>query len=553
MPDPAPAPDAPSADADLTGRTLGDFRVLRTLGHGGMGRVYLARQLSLKRDVALKLLRDDLARDATALQRFQAEAEAVARISHPNIVQVYAVGEHAGLRFMALEYVEGRNLRDYLDKKGPPELPVALAVIRQVASALQRAGEAGIVHRDVKPDNILLTRRAEAKVTDFGLARLAAGGEEQPLNLTQTGVTLGTPLYMAPEQVQGKPVDHRTDIYALGVTCYHLFAGRPPFGGATAFEVAMKHVQDHPEPLARVRPDLPPDLCGMVHKMMAKAPADRYQTAREIIRDLAKVRGAAPGSTAPAALSLAMTGADAAPGSGGPPAAATGGPAVPQGTTINLPVPRLANLWPTRALGGLALAGLAVGGWWAYARTHRAPPPAAAAAGSGLPEARPPGPVVGARERELLGRVEKRGAKPAEVAEALLDLGLLYVRERRWDDADRVFRELEGERFDRDRPRGPGFQPYKTAARFGRGIVLADQDKPAESVRAFEEGLPPNPARARPVLILTHAFLAEHPDLARAVSEALHRDAENLKAEKKALPPALDVFRIPGAGERAKP
>src|SRR4051812_43451591 len=124
MPDPAPPSDAP---ADLTGRTLGDFQVLRKLGHGGMGHVYLARPPSLKRQVALKLLRDDLAKDATALKRFQAEAEAVARISHPNIVQVFAVGEHDGLKFMALEYVEGRNLRDFLAKKGPPELPVALA------------------------------------------------------------------------------------------------------------------------------------------------------------------------------------------------------------------------------------------------------------------------------------------------------------------------------------------------------------------------------------------------------------------------------------------
>ncbi|MGL4422425.1 MAG: serine/threonine-protein kinase, partial [Gemmataceae bacterium] len=144
-----------SSPPDLTGRTLGDFHIRRLLGRGGMGQVYLAQQLSLKRQVALKFLRTDLMQNETALKRFQAEAEAVARINHPNIVQVYAIGEHDGLRYMALEYVEGRNLRHYLEKKGPPELPVALAILRQTAAALARASELGIVHRDIKPENIL--------------------------------------------------------------------------------------------------------------------------------------------------------------------------------------------------------------------------------------------------------------------------------------------------------------------------------------------------------------------------------------------------------------
>src|SRR5437868_6381524 len=447
---------APEPPLDLSGRTLGDTQVLRKLGQGGMGQVYLARQLSLKRDVALKLLRKDLAADPTALKRFQAEAEAVARISHPNIVQVYAVGEHEGVRFMALEYVEGRNLSDFLAKKGPPDLPVALAVIRQVAAALQRASEAGIVHRDVKPENILVTRKAEVKVTDFGLSRLVAG-DQQPLNLTQSGVALGTPLYMAPEQVQGKPIDHRTDVYSLGVTCYHLLAGQPPFGGATAFEVAMKHVHEHPPPLAAVRPDLPPDLCAMVHKMMAKDPAERYQTAREIIRDLARVReGLSLGLSVPQPAVVLTVGAA--------PAATP----VPQGTTINLPAypgagtalgfPPPPSAWPARVLGVLALTGLAAGGWWAYGRTH-SERPASAPAGPGLPDARPPERVVSTRERELLKKVRERGAKPTEVAEARIDLGLLYVKERRLDEAEQQFRELEGERLDPARPR-PLFHPY---------------------------------------------------------------------------------------------
>src|SRR5919109_3404476 len=164
----SPSAGAPPGAPDLTGRTLGDFRVLRRLGQGGMGSVYLAEQVSLKRKVALKVLRPDLAATPGALQRFKLEAEAVAQATHANIVQVYACGESEGLAFMALEYVEGRNLRDYLARKGPPDVLLALSIMRQVASALARAGELGIIHRDIKPENIL-TRKGEVKVADFGL------------------------------------------------------------------------------------------------------------------------------------------------------------------------------------------------------------------------------------------------------------------------------------------------------------------------------------------------------------------------------------------------
>src|SRR6188472_769350 len=211
----------PTPDPDYSGTIVGEFAVLRKIGQGGMGQVYLARQQSLKRDVALKILKADLAENVTALKRFRAEAEAVARITHSNIVQVYSVGDEKGLHYMALEFVEGRNLRDYLARKGPPELPVALAIIRQIAAALQRANELGLVHRDIKPENILVTRKAEVKVADFGLSRFFAG-DAASVNLTQSGVTLGTPLYMSPEQIRGEATDHRSDLYSFGVTCYHL-------------------------------------------------------------------------------------------------------------------------------------------------------------------------------------------------------------------------------------------------------------------------------------------------------------------------------------------
>src|SRR5262245_6992932 len=298
-PTPPPVATPPvAADEDWTGRMLGEFQIIRSLGKGGMGQVYLAEQTSLKRKVAIKMLRPELAANATALKRFKSEAEAVAKLTHANIVQIYDVREKDGVHFMALEYVEGRNLRDYLAKKGPPELPVCLHIMTQVAGALQRAHKAGFIHRDVKPENILLTRKAEAKVTDFGLTRALSDNDQpvdlthQPLSLTQTGVVMGTPLYMSPEQVQGKPVDHRTDIYSYGVTCYTMLAGTTPFRGASALDVALQHTQAEPAPLDSIRPDLPPELCAMVQKMMAKDPAQRYQNFKAIVRELTRLREA---------------------------------------------------------------------------------------------------------------------------------------------------------------------------------------------------------------------------------------------------------------------
>ena len=509
------------APADLTGQTLGDFRVLRKIGQGGMGQVYLARQLSLKRDVALKLLRTEMAADETALKRFQAEAEAVARISHPNIVQVYALGEHQGQRYMALEYVQGSNLRSFLEKKGPPELPVALAIMRQIAAALQRASELGIVHRDIKPENILLTRKAEVKVTDFGLSRLT-NADQQPLHLTRSGATVGTPLYMAPEQVHGKPTDHRTDIYALGITCYHLLAGEPPFRGTTAFEVAMKHVQEQAASLAFLRPDLPADLVSMVHRMMEKEPAARYQTAKEILRDLGRVREG---------LSLNL-----------PSPSLFSGP-VPSGPTTVLAVPGRSP-WPARLLGVLAILGVGGLGWFAYALAFPPAKPTPAFVGPGLPDIRSANRerVLSGRERELLALTNSRSAKPEQVAEAWLDLGLLYVKERRHDEADAAFKKLASDHAGTGPKLRAGLTLYAAAAVFGEAIVLAYRDQEAESVTKFEAAVRNFPPRAGGDVVL-RSFLLNRLPLTEAIVAALHRNAENLKPKK--LPPSLDVLKSP--------
>jgi hypothetical protein len=277
------------ASRDLTGTTLGDFRVERQLGRGGMGEVYLATQISLNRSVALKVLRPDMLANPTYLSRFEAEAWAAAKLNHPNIVHIYSLGSIDDVRFIAMEYVQGTNLREYIERKGPPEVPLALAIMRQAGQAIGAAGEIGLIHRDIKPENLLLTRKGQIKVADFGLCRDKEG---QRLHLTQPGVTMGTPMYMSPEQVQGLALDHRTDLYSMGVTFYHLLAGVPPFRAETALALALKHLRDEPASLAVHRPDLPADLIALVMKLMAKEPARRYGSAAEMLRDLARVKEA---------------------------------------------------------------------------------------------------------------------------------------------------------------------------------------------------------------------------------------------------------------------
>ena len=252
-----------------------------------MAEVYLAEQVSLGRRVAVKVLRPDLEADEVHVKRFMQEAKSAAALNHPNIVQVHSIGEADGMRFIAQEYVQGRNLQEFLSRHGTPELPQALSVMRQVAEALRAAGDAGIVHRDIKPDNIMIARKGHVKIADFGLAELAQSGEQ--LDLTQVGMTMGTPMYMSPEQVDGKKLDVRSDIYSFGVTCYHMLNGKPPFQGKTALSVAVKHVNETPVPLAERRPDLPPALCQLIHKMMAKNPEARYPNAGAVLQDIQQI------------------------------------------------------------------------------------------------------------------------------------------------------------------------------------------------------------------------------------------------------------------------
>ncbi|MCA9229787.1 MAG: serine/threonine protein kinase [Planctomycetales bacterium] len=279
MDDTSPA----SSTHDLTGQVIGDYHVLRRLGSGGMAEVYLAEQKSLGRQVALKVLHPRLASDGNYVQRFLNEARAAASLVHPNIVQIYEVGQAAGVHFIAQEYVQGDNLAHVMRREGafPPGL--VLEVLRQVVSALCKAQELAIVHRDLKPENILLSRSGEIKVADFGLARVLNVDSK---TLTQVGVTMGTPLYMSPEQIEGKSVDARSDIYSLGITCYHLLSGEPPHDGDTALAIAVQHLNSKPRPLDEVRHDLSPRLTRIVHRMMSKQPEGRQSSPHELLAEL---------------------------------------------------------------------------------------------------------------------------------------------------------------------------------------------------------------------------------------------------------------------------
>jgi eukaryotic-like serine/threonine-protein kinase len=289
---------------DLSGRSLGGYRIVRRLGGGAMGNVYLAEQQSLGRQVAVKVLRGDASRHPGAVERFAQEARAAAALVHGNIVQIHEVACVDGVHFLAEEYVAGPSLRAWLLARGPLDALQALSVLSQVGSALVKSAQAGIVHRDIKPENLLVTPAGEVKVADFGLARVL----EDDLELTQQGMALGTPLYMSPEQAAGRPVDVRSDLYSLGASVYHLLAGRPPFIGATSLAVALAHQREQPMPLAAFRPELPAGLGRIVEQLLAKHPEERCESPTELLQAVEAVEMAISTGSRHGRLPLAWEG-----------------------------------------------------------------------------------------------------------------------------------------------------------------------------------------------------------------------------------------------------
>jgi tRNA A-37 threonylcarbamoyl transferase component Bud32 len=268
-----------------TGSVVGDgrYRLTRKLGRGGMAEVFAAEDVRLGRIVAVKLLRGDLAEDPVAKARFTREAQAVAGLNHHAVVAVYDSGEdstpNGTAPYIVMELVEGHTIKDLLTSATPPPVDQALLIVSGVLDALAYSHQHGIVHRDIKPANVIITTGGAVKVMDFGIARALHGAAT---TMTQTGMVMGTPQYLSPEQALGKSVDHRSDLYATGCLLYELLALRPPFVGETPLSVVYQHVQDEPRLPSQVSDRVPPELDGLVLRSLAKQPEDRFQSAEEM-------------------------------------------------------------------------------------------------------------------------------------------------------------------------------------------------------------------------------------------------------------------------------
>src|SRR5438552_4230395 len=285
----------------LVGRVFSNrYEIQSEIAQGGMAEVYLARDQLLNRPVAMKALFPEYAREPSFVERFRREAQAAANLNHPNIVAIYDWGQEDGTYFIVMEYVEGRALRDLIRSEAPLDPNQAAEITAEIASALAFAHRNGVVHRDVKPGNVLLTQSGTVKVTDFGIAR--AGTSD---GLTQTGSVMGTATYFSPEQAQGLPVDGRSDVYALGVVLYEMVTGVAPFTAESPVSVAYKHVREDPVPPSERNPDVPPDLEQIILTALAKLPENRYQTADDMRADILRFRRGRPLVGAPAAALLA--------------------------------------------------------------------------------------------------------------------------------------------------------------------------------------------------------------------------------------------------------
>jgi eukaryotic-like serine/threonine-protein kinase len=266
----------------------GRYVIRRRLGSGGMADVYLAEDQELGRQVALKMLNERHAADEQFVERFRREAQNAAGLNHPNIVSIFDRGRAEGTYYIAMEYLDGRTLKELLVKNGPTPIPISIDYSRQILNALSFAHRHGIVHRDIKPHNVVVGADGRVKVTDFGIARSEAS------QMTEVGSIVGTAQYLSPEQARGAPVDARSDIYSLGIVLYEMLTGKVPFVGEAPLDIAMKHLQAVPDPPSKHRPEVPRDLDAVVMRALAKDPEDRYASADEMEGDLARVsRGVA--------------------------------------------------------------------------------------------------------------------------------------------------------------------------------------------------------------------------------------------------------------------
>lgn len=316
-----------------TGNTLsGRYQVEDLVGHGGMSSVYRATDSNLKRVVAVKLIHPHLTGDAEFLRRFETEAESVAQLRHSNIIQVFDFNHEDGYYYMVMEFVAGESLQQRLQRLSDAGRRLStdevVKIATSVCDAMAYAHKKGMVHRDVKPANIMLSVQGDAILTDFGLARIAGTTQH-----TAAGAVLGTALYMSPEQIRGEQVDHRTDIYAMGVTLFEMLGGRPPFTADSAMTVLMMHLNDPLPDLRELNPDVPPALAAVVEKALAKDPAGRYTSAEEMAAALREAQDAQAAPAVPPPDATMVAGAGAAAAAAPPP------PPPPDATAAHSPDP----------------------------------------------------------------------------------------------------------------------------------------------------------------------------------------------------------------------
>ena len=337
------------------------YRMVRKLGGGGMADVYLAEDQELGRRVAIKILHERYANDEQFVERFRREATHAAKLSHPNIVSIFDRGETNGSYFIVMEYVEGRTLKELIRSRGPCPIPVAIAYTRQILEALRYAHRHGVIHRDIKPHNVIVDPEGVVKVTDFGIARAGAS------QMTEEGAIIGTAQYLSPEQARGAPVDQTSDLYSGGIVLFELLTGEVPFTGQSPVEIAMKHLSEVPEAPSALRPEVPPDLDLVVLRALAKEPADRYQSAAAMDADLETVAhgGHVPGETFDAATVVLSGGRAVDASTAVTQITRRGRPAGPAGPPAYEPVGRRRPVWPW-LLGLGALLAAMIGGWLLY-------------------------------------------------------------------------------------------------------------------------------------------------------------------------------------------
>jgi beta-lactam-binding protein with PASTA domain/tRNA A-37 threonylcarbamoyl transferase component Bud32 len=388
----------------------GRYRIVRKLGSGGMANVYLAEDEDLGRRVAIKILNERYANDDLFIERFRREAKSAAALSHPNIVSVYDRGEAEGTYYIAMEVIEGRSLKELIMTRGPLPIAQALAYTHEMLEALRFAHRHGIIHRDIKPHNILIGERL--KVTDFGIARAGAS------QMTEAGSIMGTAQYLSPEQARGAPVTASSDLYSAAIVLYEMLTGKVPFTGDSAIEIAMKHLNDPPKPPSKIRPEIPEELDAVVLRALAKNPEDRYQTAEEFSEDLHRVEAGlplAPGTSEAATALLAGAALMGDGGStevlagtavttpGGPAPPTTRRPPPPYGPGYYDEPPKKRRRWVPWLLVLLLLAAAGIAGWYVFSQIQDQ-------LAANEPIAVPY--VIGLKEEAAVALVQEKGLDP---------------------------------------------------------------------------------------------------------------------------------------------